>query len=126
VAKIKHDFGINITFGHIRGKDVRGQYNRNNKGVRTKVANNLPTIAHELGHHIDNVFSLRRIIPADVRSEIEGNLSEHIKESYSEKKWVPEGIAEYMREYLQNREVAADIVVHLFYHRRSFSSIARF
>lgn len=107
VEKIRHDFGINITTGHIRGSKTRGQYNRNDQGIRSKIANDLPTVAHELGHHLDNVYSLTKNLPAELREELTENLDQGMKDQYPKKKWVTEGLAEYVRRFLQNRETAA-------------------
>lgn len=80
IAKIRHDFGINITVGHIRKKTTAGQYNLRDHGVRTRVANNLPTIAHELGHHLDNKYGMiprkANKLPAALINELEDCLGQ--------------------------------------------------
>ena len=108
VAKLQHDFGVNITTGHIRGNGVRGLYNKSNKGIKTKIANDIPTISHELGHFIDKKYN---IINDDLSKELEkelvDNLGDEMKEAYDKKKWKTEGFAEFMRKFMQNREVTA-------------------
>lgn len=42
-----------------------------------------------------------------MRDELTGGLDDAARNSYPKKKWISEGIAEYFRKYLQNREVAA-------------------
>lgn len=105
VEQIRHDFGTNITAGHVRGK--RGQYDRATHGIRSKLVNDLPNIAHELGHHLDNTYDLRGSLSSVMRDELTGGLDDAARNSYPKKKWISEGIAEYFRKYLQNREVAA-------------------
>lgn len=105
VEQIRHDFGTNITAGHVRGK--RGQYDRTTHGIRSKLVNDLPNIAHELGHHLDNTYDLRGGLSSVMRDELTGGLDDAARNSYPKKKWISEGIAEYFRKYLQNREVAA-------------------
>lgn len=107
VARIKHDFGINLTTGHIRGKGTRGQYNHGNKGIRTQIANDLPTIAHELGHHFDLVYDVTGGLPYKVRKEIVNNLDTDFAAAYKDDELPSEGLAEYLRRFLQNRETAA-------------------
>ena len=107
IEKIRHDFGINITTGHIRGKNTLGQYNRNNKGIKTKIANDLPTVAHELGHHLDRTYKLTGNLSKELKKELIDGLDPDMKKAYPEKKWATEGLAEYIRKYLQNRETAA-------------------
>jgi len=87
VEGIRHDFGINITKGHIRGKGVRGQYNTRNHGIRSRVVNNLPTIAHELGHHLDTVYRMMSGLSRAEIAELHGGLSDATKEAYAQNKW---------------------------------------
>lgn len=107
IEKIRHDFGINITTGHIRGRDTLGQYNRSNKGIKTKIANDLPTVAHELGHHLDTTYKLTDELDEALEKELIDGLDAGMKAAYPEEKWAREGLAEYIRKYLQNRETAA-------------------
>lgn len=107
VEKIRHDFGIQITTGHIRGAGVLGQYNRRSKGIRSRKANDLPTIAHELGHHLDNLYGLREKISGAARDELINGLSNEMRSSYPKRLWLTEGIAEYIRKFLQNSSQAA-------------------
>ena len=109
VEKIRHDFGVNVTTGHIRGAGVKGQYNRQNQGIRTKIANDLPTVAHELGHHLDTTYDLtgKNSLTEALKKELVDGLDQGMKDAYPEKKWAREGLAEYIRKYLQNRETAA-------------------
>lgn len=107
IEKIRHDFGINITTGHIKGAGVRGQYNRRDHGIRSKIVNDLPTVAHELGHHLDNVYQLTGNLDGSMEAELKNGLEADMKAAYDEKLWVTEGLAEYLRKFLQNRETAA-------------------
>ena len=106
VEKIRHDFGLNITTGHIRGADIRGQFNRRDQGIRTKIANDLPTISHELGHALSQRYGLLNNLTGGMEAELESALGEG-KNAYEEGQWHSEGLAEYVRQYLQNRETAA-------------------
>lgn len=111
VEQIRHDFGLNITQGHIRGAGVRGQYDRQNNGIRARIANDLPTISHELGHALNvrwDVLGKRGSNLTDaMRKELEGGLSDEMKANYQPKQYLSEGYAEYIRKFLQNRETAA-------------------
>lgn len=107
IAKIRHDFGINITTGHVRGTGVRGQYNLGNKGIRTRIAQDLPTVAHELGHALDDRYSITRGLSDELKTELVDGMDEGFKAGYKESEWVSEGYAEFVRKFLQNRETAA-------------------
>lgn len=107
VEKIRHDLGLNITSGHVRGAGVRGQYDQRNKGIRSKIVNDLPTISHELGHALSHRYGLlSNSLSAEMKAELENALGE-MKDGYSKKQWLSEGLAEYIRKFLQNRETAA-------------------
>ena len=56
IAKVRHDFGLNITNGYVRAKNVNGFFDPKNKNIRTKYINNLPTTAHELGHALSDRY----------------------------------------------------------------------
>ena len=107
VEDIRHSFGLNITTGHIRGKGTLGTYNRRSQGIRSKIHNDLPTISHELGHHLDNTYSLTKDADRDALRELIDGLSPDMRDTYPQKKWGTEGLAEYVRKFLQNREVAS-------------------
>ena len=107
LAKIRQDFGLNITYGHIRGAGIRGQYDRHTQGVRLKIAQDLPTVAHELGHHLDASYGLSRGLTKEMKQELLDNLDTQLGSSYSKKEQLGEAIAEYVRKFLQNRETAA-------------------
>ena len=108
VEQIRHDFGLNITQGHIRGAGVRGQYNRRDNGIRTRIANDLPTISHELGHALDVRWGvLGNGLTDTMRKELVDGLSDEMKAAYQPRQYLSEGYAEYIRKFLQNRETAA-------------------
>lgn len=106
IKKAQHDFGINVTKGHIRGRGVLGRYNRKNNGIRIKIANDLPTFAHELGHALDNKYLFREGLSDAAKRELIDNLSKQVKAAYKKDRWITEGIAEFLRKYLQNSEQA--------------------
>jgi N12 class adenine-specific DNA methylase len=107
IAQIRHDFGLNVTFGHVRGKGVRGQFNSRDKGIRSRISNDLPTVCHELGHALDDRFT---IISKDLTKELHAELKKALGDlsaGYDEKQYDSEGLAEFLRQYLHNRETAA-------------------
>lgn len=107
IEDIRHDFEVNITVGHIRGSDIRGTHTKGTGGIRTKKALDLPTIAHELGHELDERYGFSNAISKDMKDELVGQLDDGLKAKYSADKLVGEGVSEYVRKFLQNRETAA-------------------
>lgn len=111
IRKIRHDLGLSITTGHIRGKGVMGQYNTHDQGIRTKIANDLPSLAHEVGHHFDQKYD---VITDDLSREVKKELDAALRKDpefnaskYKKSDLPHEGFAEYIRQYMQNREEAA-------------------
>jgi len=107
VNKIRHDFEIPVTTGHIRKADTLGTYDRDAQGIRSRIANDLPTISHELGHHLDNLYHMTSTLDKKQREELVSNLPNTMRVAYKQNKWATEGFAEYIRRFLQNRETAA-------------------
>ena len=107
IEKIRHDFEVNITKGHVRGAGVAGQYNTRDEGIRVRSANDLPTALHELGHHLDNIYKILQNAPKDALKELVDNFGEDNKSAYPRSEWKQEGFAEYVRKFMQNRETAA-------------------
>lgn len=104
VERLHHDFGVNVTIGHVRGSGVLGTYSNTTNGIRSRLYNDLPTISHELGHHLDNRYGITDSVPSAVSAELircagsqqRGNATQAMKE----------GLAEFIRLYLQNSETA--------------------
>lgn len=108
LEQIRHDFDVNITAGHVRGAKRLGLYNRSNRGIRVKHSNDLPIATHELGHHLDNVYGLRDGMTAEIANELVNGLTDEQRDTYKKKsQQITEGIAEYFRKYLQDRDTAA-------------------
>ena len=107
IGRIRHDYGIPVNSGHIRGKGVLGEYRKKAETIRSRVANDLPTISHELGHHLDNLYQLTDHLPRELAAELEQGMDEALRAKYPKGKLVTEGFAEFVRRYLQNHETAA-------------------
>lgn|GEM_PF-4418244 len=116
IARISKDFGFHVTRGHVRGKGLRGQFNTRDKGIRTKVSNDLPTVCHELGHALDDRFS---ILSAGITKDMDNELSlalGDLASGYSAKERPGEGLAEFLRQFLQNRDAANANYPHFTKH----------
>lgn len=117
VGEIAHEWGFNIDTGkrYVKGKGVLGQFNQRDKGVRTKTVNDLPTLSHEFGHWLDDHFHITENvnhIPKDVKREM---LKAFLANPDNEKAYRntkpdvirKEGVAEFIRYYLKNKNSAA-------------------
>jgi|GEM_PF-4016155 len=82
--------------GRLRSPKAAGEFNTENSSLRTKQSNDLPTFAHELGHHIE--FDSR---PANVRAAMEKHARLLKTFDYDpKKKRRYEGFAEWFRKYV--------------------------
>lgn len=115
IGQAAHDWGFNMTSGtrYVKGKGNIGEFNEQNRGIRTKITNDLPTFSHEFGHWLDKTYNITGSarLPKEVRKDIEtaflmnpDNADLYSGKSASVK--LKEGLAEFVRYYLQNRDAA--------------------
>ena len=62
VDEIRRAFGIPISTGKMRRPNAQGVYKTQSEAIRTQVGDDLPTIAHELGHHLDKKYRMSRLM----------------------------------------------------------------
>lgn len=106
IGKMRHDFGIPVGTGRMSRRDVLGQYNTHAHSIKTRIANDLPTVAHELGHHLDNVYHITKGLSKEQQAELVDQLSSAMREKYKPGELKAEGLAEFVRRYMQNKETA--------------------
>lgn len=115
IGQAAHDWGFNMTSGtrYVKGEGNMGEFNEQNRGIRTKTTNDLPTFSHEFGHWLDKTYNITGSarLPKEVRKDIEtaffmnpDNADLYSGKSASVK--LKEGLAEFVRYYLQNRDAA--------------------
>lgn len=104
VDKIREKFDVPVRTGNMSARGAHGQYDERQNSIRTRFANDLPILSHELGHYLDAKygFSEREEIKPLIHA-----LPEPFKEMYSKNKLPGEAFAEYLREYLTNKDTAA-------------------
>ena len=103
VSYIEKKFNIPISTGNISQRNARGIYKGKDEAIRAKVSNAMPTIAHELGHHLDNLFGLSN---APNIGETIINADQSFLNSYKDSEKPGEAVAEFVREYLSNKTAA--------------------
>lgn len=115
IGQAAHDWGFNVTTGtrYVKGEGNMGEFNERNRGIRTKITNDLPTFSHEFGHWLDKTYNITGSarLPKEARKDIEtaffmnpDNADLYSGKSASVK--LKEGLAEFVRYYLQNRDAA--------------------
>lgn len=89
--------------GGIRSKQILGNFNPRTFITRLRKANDIPTLAHEAGHQLDEIYNLSSISHKEELTKLGDNTS---KPSYSPKRKRQEGVAEFVRLYLTDRASA--------------------
>lgn len=107
VKDIETEFGLPITTGKFRQK-AYGIYKNFTEAIRTKVKNALPTIAHELGHHVDNRHKLRQYESIDEAMRVLKETRPDFYNAYKPEARPKEAVAEFMRDYLADRTLAKE------------------
>ena len=103
VSFLSEKFNIPVSTGNIRQRNVNGIYKNKAETIRVQVTNSLPTIAHELGHHLDNKYRLRKSVY--IREAIQ-HADQEFLGMYRESEQPHEAVAEFVREYLRDRAAA--------------------
>ena len=56
IQDLKDAVKLSINYGKVKGKNVAGFYNQKQEYARIKNANDLPTVSHEIAHHIAKLW----------------------------------------------------------------------
>lgn len=105
VKLIEKTFNIPISTGKFHQK-AYGIYKNKSEAIRTKVSNALPTIAHEVGHHLDKKYGLRSLPSIDEAIQVLKDTRPDFFNSYTVKQRPAEAVAEFIRDYLADRTLA--------------------
>ena len=106
VEEIRKRFEIPISTGKVTDRRASGIYKEKAEAIRTRIANNLPTISHELGHHLEKMYSFSELESAKLLC---GAVSDDFLKQYPPEKRTAEAIAEFVRTYLKNTEEAKEL-----------------
>lgn len=105
VKLIEKDFGIPVSKGKFRQR-AYGIYKVKSEAIRTKISNALPTIGHELGHHLDKKYNLRNFQSINEAMRVLKEARPNFYNSYSPEARPGEAVAEFIRNYLADRTLA--------------------
>lgn len=110
IQSFREHFGLQIGKGSIFTQKASGYYNTQTWEIRTRVHNDLPTVCHELGHHLDRQYfkgalgSFMDTTKGDTEAdkafrELLRNSDQVFLSNYKQKDHSKEAFAEYIREY---------------------------
>lgn len=103
VKLIKDNFDLPIATGKVTDRKATGIYKERAEAIRVRIANDLPTIFHELGHHFDKLYNLSS---KDSVKKLRKAISKEFLDQYTADKKSGEAVAEFVRTYLKNTEEA--------------------
>lgn len=99
-------FGVEINTGKIGARGAEGIYNTHAGTIRTRVHGDLPTIAHELGHHFDKKYNL---VSMDGVEELVDYFRDELEEAdYNESLFPYEAVAYYFADLMRNQKETAE------------------
>lgn len=99
-------FGVEINTGKIGARGAEGIYNTHAGTIRTRVHGDLPTIAHELGHHFDKKYNL---VSMDGVEELVDYYRAELEEAdYNESLFPYEAVANYFADLMRNQKETAE------------------
>lgn len=103
--KIEESFKIPISEKFVP-KNANGIYKTKEQAVRTQVADAMPTISHEVGHHFDNLYKLTSMPEIQEAVSVAQKETPGFMASYPENQQSGEAVAEFMRRYLTDRALS--------------------
>lgn len=103
VNSVREKFDIPVATGKVTIPEASGLYKEKAESIRTRIANNLPTISHELGHHLDKRYQLSKF---DSVKKLRKAVSEDFLNQYPTNERDAEAVAEFVRQYLKNTNEA--------------------
>ena len=99
-------FGVEINTGKIGARGAEGIYNTHAGTIRTRVHGDLPTIAHELGHHFDKKYNL--VSMDGVEELVEYYRAELEEADYNESLFPYEAVANYFADIMRDQKETAE------------------
>lgn len=99
-------FGVEINTGKIGARGAEGIYNTHAGTIRTRVHGDLPTIAHELGHHFDKKYNL---VSMDGVEELVDYYRAELEEAdYNESMFPYEAVAYYFADLMRDQKETSE------------------
>ena len=104
VRDISRSFNLPISTGKVGHINANGVYKVKDEAVRIQVTNALPTISHELGHHLDKQYGLSKLKSIQTAVNM---MDPNFAAQYKPAEQGGEAVAEFIRSYLSSRGQAA-------------------
>ena len=111
IKSLEKDLKIPITKGKVTRRKALGIFKHSPEAVRLKVENDMPVVAHEIGHYFDKKYNISE--DGSIQESID-LLPDDFKDSYKDEEIPGEAMAEFMRMYLLDPEYAQNQMPTLY------------
>ena len=97
-------FDVPVSTGHIAQRNALGIFKKKAEAIRTKVANALPVIAHELGHALDKTYKFTEKTEINEAAGVLARERPDWIDRYPVSQRPGEAVAEFFRNYLTDKQ----------------------
>ena len=102
VSYISKKFNIPISKGNLSLTRAKGEFKKLPKAVRLRIANDLPTATHELGHLLDDEYDFTSSANIDEIIDFAQRKSPTLMKQYKKSEVPDEAVAEFVREFVKD------------------------
>ena len=102
VSYISKEFNIPISKGNLSLTRAKGEFKKLPKAVRLRIANDLPTATHELGHLLDDKYDFTSSANIDEIIDFAQRKSPTLMKQYKKSEVPDESVAEFVREFVKD------------------------
>ena len=102
VSYISKEFNIPISKGNLSLTRAKGEFKKLSKAVRLRIANDLPTATHELGHLLDDEYDFTSSANIDEIIDFAQRKSPTLMKQYKKSEVPGESVAEFVREFVKD------------------------
>lgn len=126
ISKLKKKAGVPVRMGKIRGrKSVQGQYYPKEEMIRLRMPNDIRTLSHEIGHHLEKIVFGGLGSKESLLFKNELNKIASTPRKKTEKALAAEGFAEFVADYVVNPALAKEAAPKFYqYFEKKMSSDA--
>ena len=111
IKSLEKDLKVPITKGKVTRPKALGMFKASPETIRTRVENDMPVVAHEIGHYFDKKYKFSKKGPIQEAVDL---LPEEFRQLYKDEEIPGEAMAEFMREYLLNPDYAYEKMPTLY------------
>ena len=102
VSYISKEFNIPISKGNLSLTRAKGEFKKLPKAVRLRIANDLPTATHELGHLLDDEYDFTSSANIDEIIDFAQRKNPTLMKQYKKSEVPGEAVAEFAREFVKD------------------------